>query len=170
MPPDTTNHPEPPKDASMTPSNDSSTEQTTSQPRAISISTPLSDGLYQIVNDASGDGLTFIPVSATGTNELSTKLTTAIAYEIASDIESFTSTELIPYLLKQSPGDLKVLSQKYALEVRSGSDETWRGPNCSFRYTIRLYSKFHTSGRDRRLLSISLEKLLKILSLTPTPS
>jgi len=169
MPKATTAPPGHQKVASTTPSNVSSTGPTTSLPPETFTSTQLSDGLYQIVNGASGAGLTFIPVFVTGTDELSTRLLQPIVYEIASVTESFISTELIPYLRKLSPGDLKALSRRYVLEVRCGSRESYPGPNCSFKFTIRLFSKFRTIGM-KSLLSISLGELSKILSLTPTPS
>ena len=170
MPKATTAPPGHQKVASTTPSNVSSTGPTTSLPPETFTSTQLSDGLYQIVNGASGAGLTFIPVFVTGTDELSTRLLQPIVYEIASVTESFISTELIPYLRKLSPGDLKALSQKYVLEVRYGSEKPYRGPSCSYKFTIALYSKSRNIGRERVLRSISLEELLKTLSHIQTPS
>jgi hypothetical protein len=168
MPPDTTSSQELPKDECTTPSNGSSTAQTTSAPPGTSTLIQRSDGLYQIVNDANGTGSTFIPVFVTGTNELNIRLLQPVLYEIVSDIESFISTDLIPYLHKLSPGDLKALSRRYVLEVRYGSRESYPGPSCSFKYTIRLFSKFRTIGM-KSLISISLGELSKILSLTRTP-
>ena len=103
-------------------------------------------------------------------DELQSNLVKAVLSEINSAIESFISTDLIPFLLKQSHGDLKALSQKYALEVRSGLEEKWRGQSCCFKFTIALFSKSLNIGRDRVRLSISLDELWKMPCLTPTPS
>ena len=144
------------------PSSDSFTEPTTSAPLETSILTQMLDGLSQLARPDNDDGLISILAFATGIGGLRNQLTEAVQSEINSAIESFISTDLMPFLLKQSPGDLKALSQRYVLEVRFGLDERWRGPNCSFRCTIRLYSKFHTIGSERRLLSIELDELLKM--------
>ena len=170
MPPEITNHPEPQKADSTTPSSGLSTEQTTSPPPETSTSTPQSAGPSPLAKLGKEDGLTFIPESETGISEWRGRLIKPVLSAIASDIELFISTGLIPYLLKLSPGDRRALSQKYVLEARYGLDEKWRGPNCSFRCMIRLYSKSHYIGRERVLLSIPLEELLKTLSHIQTPS
>ena len=151
-------------------SNDLSTEQTTSPPPETSTSTPQSAGPSPLAKLGKEDGLTFIPESETGISEWRGRLTKPVLSAIALDIESYISTDLIPFLLKQSPGDLKALLQKYVLEVRYGSEKPYRGPSCSYKFTIALYSKSHYIGRERVLRSISLEELLKTLSHIQTPS
>jgi len=151
-------------------SNDLSTEQTTSPPLGTSTSTQQSAGPSPLAKLGKEDGLTFIPESETGISEWRGRLTKPVLSAIALDIESYISTDLIPFLLKQSPGDLKALLQKYVLEVRYGSEKPYRGPSCSYKFTIALYSKSHYIGRERVLRSISLEELLKTLSHIQTPS
>ena len=147
-----------------------STEQTTSPPPEIFISIPQSGGAWRLVNLAKDAGLISTPESKNGISELSTILTEVVQYEISSAIELFISTDLIPFLHKQSPGDLKALLQKFVLEVRSSSSEACPGPSYSCRYMIRLSSKSPSTGPGKRLLSVPLSLLLKTLCLTPTPS
>ena len=153
-----------------TPSNDSSTGRTICPlPETLAL-TPQLVGHYPSVKLDSAAGLTYIPASEIGIGELNTKLTQAIVSEISSDIELYILTVLIPYLRTLSRGFLKAQSRKYALEVRYGSDEKYPGPSCSFKFMIRLYSKSHNIGRERVILSIPLDELLKIQSPIPTPS
>ena len=170
MPKATTNHPALHGAVYTTPSSDSSTERTICRLPETLASTPQLVGRFPFVRLVSDAGLTFIPESEIGIGELNTKLTQAVVSEIASAIESFILIDLIPYLRTLSRGSLKALSRKYVLEVRSASGERSRGPNCSFKFTIRLYSKSHLTGRERPLLSISLEDILKIRSPIPTHS
>jgi len=154
----------------MMPSKDSSTEQTTSAPPETCTSTPQSGGLLPPANLASGVGSISILGSETGISEWNTLLAKPVLFAISSAIESYILTDLIPYLRTQSPGGLKALSQKYVLEARFGSEIPARGPSCSYRFTIALYSKSRDIGRERALLSISLEDLWKLLSRTQIPS
>jgi hypothetical protein len=153
----------------MTNSNDSSTEQTTSPPHVTFTLTPPSGGLSSLVNPDKSDGWNSTPESETGTSGLRIRLTETELSSINSDIESYISTALIPYLLKQSPGDLNLLSQKYVLEVRSSSDVAWDGSNFYYKFTIQLCSKSRPDDGEKHLLSISLSDILKTLSLTLTP-
>ena len=98
------------------------------------------------------------------------KLTDAAQSEINSAIESFISTDLIPYLQTLSRGDLNLLSQKYALEVRCSYETISRGSNFSCKYTIALYSRSPPIGGAKVLLSIPLSDILKFLYPTQTPS
>lgn len=150
------------------PSSDSSTEQTTSPPPETYISIRMSDGQCEIVRPGSGDGSISTPEYVNGIEGLRMLLTAPVLSQINSVIGSFISTDLMPFLLKQSPGDLKALLQKYALEVRCGFEEKWHGRRCSYKFTIALYSKSHTIGTERRLLTISSDELSRILSLTQT--
>ena len=170
MPKATTNHPALHGAVYTTPSSDSSTERTICRLPETLASTPQLVGRFPFVKLVSDAGLTFIPESEIGIGELNTKLTQAIVSEISSDIELYILTVLIPYLRTLSRGFLKAQSRKYALEVRYGSDEKYPGPSCSFKFMIRLYSKSHNIGRERVILSIPLDELLKIQSPIPTPS
>ena len=163
MPKDTTNLPVPPKVACTMHSSDSSTGPITCLPLEISTSILPSDGPLLRANLGSVAGLSYIRALENGTAELNTILTHAVTSEISSVIESYISTVLTPYLRKLSPGDLKVQSQKYVLEVRSGFENPYRGPSFSFKYTIALFSRSLERGRERALLSIPLDKLSKIL-------
>ena len=147
-----------------------STEQTTSPPPEIFISIPQSGGAWRLVNLAKDAGLISTPESESGIGKLRDRLTLPVLSAIGLDIESYISTDLIPYLRKQSPGDLKALLQKFVLEVRSSSSEACPGPSYSCRYMIRLSSKSPSTGPGKRLLSVPLSLLLKTLCLTPTPS
>src|SRR5215469_3271047 len=119
----TTRTQEPQKGDSTMPSKDSSTERNTSALPETSTSTPQSAGPSQTASDASGAGLTSIPESENGISEWKGRLIKPVLLETSSVIELYILTELIPYLRKLSPGDLKVLLRKYALEVRFGSRE-----------------------------------------------
>ena len=152
------------------PSKDLSTEPITSAQHATSTSIPRSAGPSPPASPGSAGGSISTLGSETGISEWNTLLAKPVLFAISSAIESYILTDLIPFLLKQSPGDLKVLSQKYVLEARFGSEIPARGPSCSYRFTIALYSKSLHIGRDRALLSISLEDLSKLLSRTQIPS
>ena len=121
--------------------------------------------------DNTAGWMTSIPESGTGTAGLSVAFTQHALSEINSAIESYISTELIPYLVRLSPGDLKALLPRYALEVRYGCRTGFRGSSFSFKFTIVLCSKSRTTDGGKLLLSIPLEDILKSLSPIPgTPS
>lgn len=157
----------------MRPSNDLSMPRITSALQrilsSIRLSVPFLGGHSVNFNQIKDGGLmSFIPVSAVGINELRDRCMKAAALEINSVIESYILTDLIPFLLTQSPGDLRVLSQKYALEVRFNSEETYLGSRCSFKFTIALCSKSPHIAGVKPLLSIPCSDILASLFPIPT--
>src|SRR3954471_17948380 len=85
-------------------------------------------------------GSDFIPELKSGTNEWREAFILHAASEINSAIASYISTELMPYCLKLSHGDLNQLLQKCALEVRF-SFVLFPGSKFLCRYMIRLSSR-----------------------------
>ena len=165
----TTNSRAPRRAASTMPSNGSSTAQTIYLPPATFTSIQRSGGPFRPVKLVKDDGSTCIPVSEIGTDELKRKLLTLALSEINSAIESYILTDLIPYLLKLSHGDLKALSQRYALEVHSSSAGDSPGPSFSYKFTIALCSKSLPIVGERPLLLIPLSDILRYLYHTPIP-
>lgn len=155
----------------MTRSKDSSTEPTTSAPHGRYLKLPKSDGPNTSAELANvGGWMTFTPESVDGISELLTTSLHRAQSEIASAIESFISTELIPYCRKLSPGDLNLLSQRYVLGAAFNSESTYHGSNFCFKFTIRLYSKSQTTELEKPALLISLENISELLSHTLTHS
>lgn len=138
----------------------SSTPPITLAPPEISRRIPRWDGLSLCAPAASGDGFTnSIQESLIGTNGLKETFTHLVLSEINSGIESYISTELIPYLQTLSHGDRNLLWQKYALEGRCNSDAHSLGSRFSFKFTIALYSRSpHTDG-EKVLFSIPLTNI-----------
>ena len=126
-------------------------------------------GLSQLAKQDNDDGLTSIPASEIGTDELRRRLVELVLSEINSAIESYILTDLIPYLLRLSLGDLKVLSQKYVLEVRSSSGADSPGSSFYYKFTIALSSKSLPAVGERPLLLIPLDVILRYLCHTPIP-
>src|SRR5215472_284564 len=170
-PPVITSHSEPRKERCMKRSKDSSTELIISLPPVTSPSIPRWDGRSTYATVTSAAGLTnSIQVSASGIDGLLNKSINAALSEMHLDIESYILTVLTPYLHKQSPGDLKALSQKYALEVRCSSGLESPGSNFYFKYTIALCSKSQPTAGGKLLLSIPLRAICRFLYPTLTHS
>lgn len=148
-------------------SKDSSMGPTISDQLLPSHKIPQLPGQLQIASEDSRDGSPSIRESATGISELREAFIRAGQSAISSATESFISTELIPYLLKLSPGDLNLLSQRYVLEAVSSS-ERLGGSSFSFKFTIRLSSKYPGTDGSKLLASRQLNDILKYLSRIPT--
>jgi hypothetical protein len=167
--PDTTRALELRKEKCTMPSKDSSTGPTISEALTHFTETLRSVGPSDFASSVKLDGFNFTPESVTGISALSTTCRLAGASAINSAIESFILTELIPYCLKLSPGDLNLLLQRYALGVDFNS-EVFHGSNFSFKCTIRWYSRSQAIDGKRPALLIPFEDIWKYLCHIKTPS